>query len=46
MEKDTLMKLTYRELMELYRDIREEIRRREWQAPINVKEKPYGTNQP
>lgn len=40
------MKLSYRELMELYRDIREEIRRRECQTPINIKEKPYGTNQP
>ena len=42
MEEDTLMKLSYKDLMELYREIREEIRRRNDLVSVNIKEKTYG----
>lgn len=45
MEKDTLTKLTYNELMELYKAIRGEIQRRQETISVNIKEKPYGTDQ-
>lgn len=44
MEKDTLTKLSYNELMELYKAIREEIVRRDNYIAKAIKEKPYGTD--
>ena len=44
MEKDTLTKLSYNELMELYKAIREEIVRRYNYIAKAIKEKPYGTD--
>ena len=44
MEKDTLKYLTYSELMDLYKAIREEIVRRDNYIAKSIKEKPYGTD--
>ena len=44
MEKDTLTQLSYNELMELYKAIREEIVRRDNYNAKTIKEKPYGTD--
>ena len=46
MEKDTLTKLTYAELLELYKAVRDEIRRRAEGVPIRINEKPYGIDKP
>lgn len=45
MEEDTLMELSYGELMELYKAIREENRRRNDGVAIRINEKAYGTDQ-
>ena len=44
MEKDTLTQLSYNELMELYKAIREEIVSRNNYLAKTIKEKPYGTD--
>ena len=44
MEKDTLKKYTYNELMELYKAIRDEIKRRMAEEYMHITEKPYGTD--
>ena len=38
------MKLSYKDLMNLYDAIRKEIRRRNDAIPTNIKEIPYGTD--
>ena len=44
MDKDTLTKLSYRELMELYQAVRDELSRRNSETATTLSEKAYGTD--